>query len=184
MDLMDYTMDCLWTDLWTSYGLYNGLTMDYIMDCLWTNQWIFYGLCYGLTMDWFMDGLNFGLQMDWWMDGWTIGHDQIRYTPQVNLNKAPIELLFLWCPQLWTNYGLLYGLFMDWTMDYFFQKFLKIVACESSRANITLLSFQNLRNFQGVHIFLGSPYGWMDGLQSILWTTLWTVSSVTVHTVA
>ena len=55
--------------------------MDYLMDCLWTNQWIFYGLCYGLTMDWFMDGLNFGLQMDWWMDGWTIGHDQIRYTP-------------------------------------------------------------------------------------------------------
>ena len=72
--------------------------MDYFMDCLWTNQWTKYGLTHGLFMDWSMDGLNFGLQMDWWMDGWTIGHDQIRYTPQVNLNKAPIELLFLWCP--------------------------------------------------------------------------------------
>jgi len=45
-----------------------------------------------------MDGLKVGLQMDLWMDGWTYGHDQIRYTPKVNLIQAQIELLFLGCP--------------------------------------------------------------------------------------
>ena len=73
----------------------------------------------------------------------------------------------LWT-MLWTIYGLDCGLF-----------FHEIVVCESSQVDITLLSFQNQRNFQGVHIFWGSPRGWMYGLQSTLWTSAWTVSKET-----
>lgn len=128
-----------------------------------------------------MDGLDYGLQMDLWMDVWTDGLYQIRYTPCAIFIRALFGLLFLGCPYRWTNYGLYYGLFMDCMMDCFFQNFEIFAACEYSPANITLLSFQNLRNFRGVHIFLGSPYGWMYGLQSILWTVGWTVSSATIH---
>ena len=138
--------------------------MDYVVDCLWTYQWTKYGLTDGLFMDMVVDGLDNGLQMDLWMDVWTDGHNRIRYTPYVIFIRAIFELLFWGCPYRWTNYGLYYGLFMDYMMDCFFQNFLIFAACEYSSANITLLSFQNLRNFWGVHIFLGSPYGWMYGL--------------------
>ena len=87
VDFMDYTMDCLWTKVWT-YGPHNMQfvdwlvdIMDYTMDCLWTYQWTCYGLIDGLFMDMVVGVHYCGLQMDLWMDVWTSGHTQIRYTP-------------------------------------------------------------------------------------------------------
>ena len=49
VDLMDYTMDCLWTKVWT-YGPHN-IHLWTGWWTLWTILWTVYGLISGLIMD-------------------------------------------------------------------------------------------------------------------------------------